>query len=81
MARNNERRKQPPGLGDLCTLVGNCFGLKKVDPKYIENHTKAVDLIEKLNKENGEGFCSLALARNINAEYYIRQKIKLHKGE
>jgi len=81
MAKNNDYRKQPPGLGDLCALVGNLFGLKKDDPKYVENHKKAVTLIESLNKENGDGFCSLSLARKINAEYYVRQKVKLYKGE
>lgn len=80
MSNDRNYKKQPQNLGDLCALVGNMFGLKKDDPKYIENHKKAVDLIEFLNKEHGEGYCNLSLARNINAAYYIRQKVKMMTG-
>lgn len=73
------KRKQEPNLADLCYLVNKMRGLKKDDPVYQENHKKAVELVDFLNKEYYEGYCSLSLAREINAIQHERNKVKINK--
>jgi len=80
MMDRNKKKKMPPMFGDLVNFAEEMRRSEKGSEEYKNIHKKACDLVEFLNKENGEGYCNLSVANACLDERYKRNKVKLAKG-